>query len=318
MAHLPLCVRIMVNKFEKFANYTFFPNSSMERGVRLKIVLSIIWLFSLPCVSAEVVVVSDSQAFIQQVNGPQGNGTISDVYSLLYQRIGIPPKLQFMPLKRQNRALDQSDYGLCTLYRFKNEARAKKYAFSNMVYFLAHYNLYQQSDMQPLADELLDERGHVKSLTTLMEAHPASTLLHIPSFSYGSELDTQLAMLPDSAKFGWAGTVPHNRLSNLFFAKRADFALIFPSEVAEYVSINPNTNYRRYRVAQVNYATKGYMMCNKHPDSYAYIERVNKALVELYKDPMYLKAHTDPYSESEFASIQEEFENIHRISALEQ
>ena len=286
--------------------------------MRLKIVLSIMWLFLLPSASAEVVVVTDSQAFIGQLNGTQGNGTISDVYSLLYQHIGIPPKLQFMPLKRQNRTLDQNDYGLCTLYRFKNEERAKKYAFSNMVYFLVHYNLYQQSDMQPLADELLDERGHVKSLALLMDAHPASKLLHIPAFSYGNALDRQLANLPDSTKFGFTGAVPHNRVSNLFFAERADFALIFPSEVAEYVSINPDVSYRRYRVAQVNYATKGYMMCNKHPDSYAYIERVNKALVELYKDPMYLKAHTDPYSESELASIKEEFENIHRISALEQ
>lgn len=261
---------------------------------------------------SQVLVMTDSQPFLDQIKEQQGQGTISTVYNLLYQRIGVPQKLVLMPLNRQNREFDQTEYAVCSLYRFKNEVRAKKYAFSQMVYFMVHYNLYQQLDMPALDSNTLNNDGHVKSLQDIAIHYSQSKLLHIPSYSYGDLLDKQINALPESSKASWAGISPHNRMSNLFFAKRADFALMFPAEVASYIAVMPNSQYRKYRIAGVNYATKGYMMCNKHKDSYAYIAKVNEALQALYQEPEYLEAHLAAYSENEHVFIKQEFATIHQ------
>ena len=215
-----------------------------------------------------------------------------------------------MPLNRQNREFEQTEYSVCSLYRFKNEVRAKKYAFSQMVYFMVHYNLYQQQDMPALDSKILNSDGHVKSLQEIATHYPQAKLLHIPSYSYGNILDKQINALPESSKASWAGISPHNRMSNLFFAQRAEFALMFPAEVASYLAVKPTSEYRKYRIEGVNYATKGYMMCNRHKDSYTYIAKVNEALQALYEQPEYLDAHLAAYSENEHLSIKQELAKI--------
>lgn len=249
-------------------------------------------------------IMTDSEAFVTSVTNDEGYGTISTVYALLFNKIGLPEKLTLTPLNRQDRILEQTQYAACSLYRFKTQERAKKFAFSKMIYFMLHYRLYQQFDESPLADDLLNQNGELTSLSALFEARPNSNLLIIPSFSYGDVIDAQLASVADSVKIEWSGGNPHNRLSSLFFAKRADYTLMFPAEVADYIKQNNSgTAYRRYSIANVDHATKGYIMCNKHPDAYAFIDKVNKALPELYRLPEYEKAHTDYYQESEHDSI---------------
>lgn len=251
-----------------------------------------------------VMIMTDSEAFVTSVTNDEGYGTISTVYALLFNKIGLPEKITLTPLNRQDRILEQTEYAACSLYRFKTLQRAKKFAFSKMIYFMLHYRLYQQADESPLADDLLNQNRELTSLSALFEARPNSNLLVIPFLSYGDVIDAQLASVADSVKIEWSGGNPHNRLSSLFFAKRADYTLMFPAEVADYLKQNNSgTAYRRYSIANVDHATKGYMMCNKHPDAYAFIDKVNKALPELYRLPEYEKAHTDYYQESEHDSI---------------
>lgn len=253
--------------------------------------------------NTDVLVMSDSQDFIDSVTNGTGEGTISSVYTLLYREIGLPQKFSLTPLKRQNRALEQSDYPACALYRFKSKARAAKYAFSKPIYFLLHYKLYQQADSPPLPGSVLTPNGEVSSLTAVHDLMKSATFLIIPTYSYGDVLDSQISALPESAILNWVGNVPHNRISNLFFNKRTTFALMFPGEVQFYLSSNPNAKYQSYPIAGVPYETKGYMMCNKHPASYEYINQVNKAMSTLYTTPQYLLAHTRPYPPEEAENI---------------
>lgn len=253
--------------------------------------------------SDDVVIMTDSQGFIDQVTNNNGIGTISSVYSLLYQEIGLPKNLRLTPLNRQNRILDQMDYAACTLYRFKSSERAQKYAFSEPIYFLLHYRLYKHVDTPPMPPSAINSNNEIHSLLALYESNKAATFLFIPTYSYGDVLDKQIAALPTSAKVEWTGNSPHNRLSNLFFARRAHYALMFPGEVKEYMQFNPPQAYESFSVANVPSTTRGYMMCNKHPASYAYIDLVNKTMESLYSRPLYLEAHTSPYNESEHPLI---------------
>ncbi|WP_371194290.1 hypothetical protein [Glaciecola sp. SC05] len=246
---------------------------------------------------------SDSPQFIVNSTEGPGYGTISTVYGLLFKEIGLPSKLELVPLNRQNRILEQTEYAACSLYRFKNDERAQKYEFSEMVYFLLHYKLYQQAAMAPLSKGIVDENGAIESLSTVFTANSDATLLVMPSYSYGSLIDRQLAKLPSEVKIEWTGANPHNRLSSMFFNHRADYALMFPAEVAEYVKNNPDAVYRRYEIANVDSVTRGHMMCNKHPDSSAYIKKVNQALPKLYQHPDYQNAHTNYYDKSEHETI---------------
>lgn len=246
---------------------------------------------------------ADNPTFITNVIGGTGSGTISKVYTLLFESIGVPEKFVMIPLNRQNRILKQVEYAACSLYRFKSEERAQKYAFSEMIYFFQHYKLYQQSTLEPLGKDILNESGDIRSLPILFNARPNGKLLTVPKHYYGSVLDQQLSQLPKDVKIDLIGSNPPDSLSRMFFSKRGDYALLFPSEVAAYLTQYPNNSYRRYALANVESATKGYMMCNKHPDSYTFINKVNQALPSLYKDPSYQKAHLDYYESSEHETI---------------
>lgn len=251
----------------------------------------------------DVIVMTDSQNFIEQVQSKSNAGTISSVYSLLYGEIGLPEQLVLLPLKRQNRALDQTDYAACTLYRFKTKARAAKYLFSVPIYFLLHYKLYQQPDLLLLPESVLDANGHISSLTAIHSLDEKAKFLIIPAYSYGDIIDLQIEALPDAAKIEWRGSNPHNKLSNLFFSNRGQYALMFPSEVKAHQLTHPDDQFNSYRISGLPYATLGYMMCNKHVDSYAYINTVNSGIKALYSTTEYLKAHTLPYSENEYEEI---------------
>ncbi|WP_395343161.1 hypothetical protein PN836_002775 [Ningiella sp. W23] len=241
----------------------------------------------------EVLVMTDSHAFIEQVSTNNGVGTISSVYDLLYQRIGLPKNLAYVPLNRQNRLLELGEEPLCTLYRFKTKEREQRYFFSKPIYFLLHYKLYQQSDLPPLPSEILNEDGELISLNALADALPDSTFLLLPEFSYGNVLDPQIDALPNQSTLTWSGNEAHNRLSVLFLSRRGDFALMFPSEVFALGKVNPQLRYRSYSVAGVPSATFGYMMCTKHEATQRYIEEVNAAMSEIYRSDDYLNAHFD-------------------------
>lgn len=251
----------------------------------------------------DVLVMTDSPQFIEQVNEKQGIGTISSVYSLLFEKIGLPEQLRYMPFNRQERALDQSDKAVCTPYRFKSAERAKKYIFSTPIYLLLHYRLYQQAYLPDLPAEVLDTNSNVKSLLAIAERQVNAKFLIISNNSYGDVLDKQISRLPSSSTLSWNGSIPHNKISNLFFHKRGEYALIFPSEMHAYTLSNPNAQYKSYRISNVDSFTYGYMMCNKHPKSYEYLDLVNNAIKPLYSSPEYLKAHLTPYSQSEHPHI---------------
>jgi len=168
---------------------------------------------------------------------------------------------------------------------------------------LLHYRLYQQAYLPDLPQEVLNTNGHVKSLLAIAELQEDAKFLIISNYSYGDALDKQIALLSTDTTLSWKGNVPHNMISNLFFHDRGQYALMFPSEMHAYTIFDPEAQYKSYDISEVNSFTYGYMMCNKHPQSYNYLERVNSAITSLYKGPEYLEAHLLSYSESEHAKI---------------
>ena len=274
-------------------------------------IVSLIILFSFDAVSNEtVLVVTDSQSFINQVQNNKGDGTISSAYSLLFEDIGLPKQLTLMPLNRQTLALNQNKFAVCALYRGKSADRIDKYAFSSATHFLLNYNLYQQIELPPIPEDLLDETGSLVSLSEVAKHTPSATFLILPAYSYGNLLDKQISSLPIENQITWSGTVPHNTISKLFFRKRADYALMYPGEVNFYLQNNENTEFRQYSIKGTQAATFGYMMCNKHPDSYAYIETVNKSLKGLYPTHSFFTAHTGAYSVADHSIIAQVIERL--------
>jgi uncharacterized protein (TIGR02285 family) len=258
----------------------------------------------------KVVVMTDSPSFIQQVTNQQGVGTISSVYSLLFAEVGLPKQLHLKSFNRQALILEQNEYAACTPYRFKTKERAEQFLFSDPIYFMLHYKLYQQMDLPPLPRQVLDDNGHVKSLNAIAAYEPQALFVIISSFSYGDTLDAQVAKLPSSSTIEWEGTVPHNVLSKLFFYGRGQYALMFPSEVHAYLQDNPTVTFRQYRMANLESHTLGYMMCNRHPDSADYLNKINQAIKGLYGKEAYLQAHLAPYAESEYAEIKAVVESL--------
>lgn len=247
-------------------------------------------------------VMTDDPLFIEEVTN-SGNGTISSVYNLVFERMGLPESLVVASFNRQAIILEQSDYPACTPYRFKTKERAGKFLFSEPVYFMLHYKLYQQASLPRLPDTVLCKNRKLRSLKAIIEHQPQAQFVIIPTNSYGDELDKQIAQLPSSSTISWSGTVPHDILSELFFYERGDYALMFPSEVHAHKELNTSATYRVYEMEGLEPYTLGYMMCNQHPESQVYLDKLNATVRSLYAHPDYLQAHLEPYAEYEHAQI---------------
>ena len=232
-------------------------------------------------------------------------------HSVALMLLGDTPTY-YLPLQRLEHELHESLIGyndaVCALFRIKTPSREQQFVYSLPTAFGPTQRLFIQNDLPSLPVELLDEEGHVQSLSKVMAHYPKKVLTIVKGRSYGPYLDEQLSLLDEHQRIEInTNSVPYLN-ARLFINKRTDFSVLFPDEIDEASDGDSSDNYNSYAFSGAPALMTSHIACNKTPAGITFVERINQQILALYKTRDFIDAHGDFYPEAEVVRIAQEID----------
>lgn len=234
----------------------------------------------------------DYLPFVETYETQQAKNAASAATLLFMQNITRHAALEFLPTIRLLAELDvDTEQSKCALFKLKTAKRLDNYYFSLPISFLSTNRLYLRPGMQALSFDLLNEDGDIKNITSLFNDNQ-NTILFWQDISYGEAVDAALRKIPSKNKIIIQGLTSHGSSAKMIQRGRADYAILFPSEVVELENETQAFNLLSYRIDGTEPISTGHLMCNKTDASRAWLDKFNGILVELYESPEFIKANT--------------------------
>jgi uncharacterized protein (TIGR02285 family) len=228
--------------------------------------------------------------YVNAINQRVSHTITTDTNQLLLEQFSRAVTVTELPFARIE--LEMQGAGVhCTLDRIKTPERQQKYLFSYPVNFYLGYRLYQRADLTPLGRPVLNEQGEVASLNALFIDDPRSRLLVSAHFSLGPYLDAEIGKVPAGKKIVVTTSDYYQQFLGMFLAKRAEYAVLFPTAIQEHYHADLPIPVRSYTIAGSPAVVAGHLMCNKSAESERFLQQVNLALLDLYKEQAFLQAH---------------------------
>jgi len=91
----------------------------------------------------------------------------------------------------------------------------------------------------------------------------------------------------------------------MFKAGRADFILLYPTEMQSYLSKTPELQVRRYALAQAPAYSTGHLMCADTPATRQFLQQVDQALLQLYRQDAFIEANSYQLSAADAQQIRQ-------------
>ncbi|WP_148277341.1 hypothetical protein [Brumicola pallidula] len=241
----------------------------------------------------------DYLPFVKTYETQQAKNAVSATTLLFMQNITRHAALKFLPTIRLLAELDiDTEQSKCALFKLKTAERLDNYYFSLPISFLSTNRLYLRPGMQALSVDLLNEDGEIKNITSLFNDNQ-NTILLWQDISYGELVDAALRKIPSKNKIIIKGLTSHGSSAKMIERGRTNYAILFPSEVAEFESEMQPFDLLSYRIDGTEPISTGHLMCNKTDASKAWLDKFNAVLVELYESPEFIKANTFKISSQE-------------------
>lgn len=234
----------------------------------------------------------DYLPFADAYKTQQAKNAVSAANLLFVQNVKNYNAPRFLPTIRLLNELNaDTEKSICALFKLKTAERLDKYYFSLPISFLSTNRLYLRRGMQPLAADLLNADGELKSIGSLFTDNQKTIMLwnHI---SYGELVDKELKKIPGKNKIVIQGLSSHGTLAKMIERGRTDYAIVFPSEVADFESEEQDFDLLSYRIERIKPISYGHLMCNKNDASKAWLRKANDIILELYNSPEFFKANT--------------------------
>lgn len=191
---------------------------------------------------------------------------------------------------------------VCTANRANTKERQAYSLFSSPQSFYLTHKLYRYKATRPLSHSLLNDKGQIKSLSSVFDIYPKDTIGIAKGVSFGPFLDEQIAKLSNDDKYYLGGTNRVTALESMLYSGRFDFLLALPIDMTpskaqeqqlEYYSIEGAPP---YLIAHIN--------CSKSDFGKQAIKYINNILEQLYQSPEYYMAHQKYFSEKELSQLQ--------------
>lgn len=227
-----------------------------------------------------------------------------DTVRLLFKAIATPLQVQQMPIARTDRMMEQG-LPVCSLNRVKSAERASKYLFSLPVNFYLGYQLYQHAAAEAVPPALLNKQGQILSLKALLQQYPRQQIVVPKDYSFGDALDKAVAELPARQITAISTSHYYQHFVAMFEAGRADFILLYPTEMQAYLQKNPALKVRQYPLAQAPAYASGHLMCSNTAQTRAFVKKVDAALKQLYRQQAFVEANSYTLSAADRRKIQQ-------------
>jgi uncharacterized protein (TIGR02285 family) len=254
--------------------------------------------------SDPLMVMYTKKTFVDEIKNGDELGPNLYGLKLLFEEAGVPESLLYVPNARAHVIIDEAQPA-CLVFKIKTQEREKKYLFSKPISFSSGSRLYQNSHSPSIDAEYLNPKGQVKSVTAIMDSRPREHLILLPSFSYGDILDRQISAINDHQKVKVYTGDLHKSQAAMFFKNRADFALMITPEVLAYTSVNPTETFRSYAIENVSLPITVHVMCNKTEAAKKWLEKIDVAILKIYKDPSYTQVYDSYHTKDEVEMIKE-------------
>nr|WP_136251012.1 hypothetical protein [Ningiella ruwaisensis] len=232
----------------------------------------------------------DYKPFAKDLEASVGSGLSSITTLRALENISVEHSFQHLPFDRIALELKTNNKPACSLFKIKNDEREEQFLFSLPLAFQSNYRLYMQAYLpEPPAN--LVSNGEVSSLDGLLKFYPSSKLVLTEGISYGEELDQILEGLDASQVIKVRGVDRNAIHARMFAYQRADFTVAFPAQMNRFSGARGNLKYESLRIKELPTLVSLYIMCNTHPQSEAFLQEVNKNVVDMYFEESFLETH---------------------------
>ena len=279
------------------------PAATIHRPAFLhQLLMMVLTYFSLPALHASEIqiYVDDKKDFAVYLKREQPGNIATHTALLVFDAINIKPTFYLSSAQRALTIMRNTNNAVCVTNKIKTPAREKEFLLSQPINLYLSRILYQHQEQAPLSASVLNDKGALINLTKLFEVYSDKIIVISETLSYGGFLDKQIATINARNKHMLDGSNPYDRAYRMFSLQRSDFTIAYPAEIYRHHRID-NKVYRSYRIAGAPKYVQGHFMCNKTPESKAFIEAVNNSLNELYYKKEFALAHTQWLAQSEHA-----------------
>ena len=139
----------------------------------------------------------------------------------------------------------------------------------------------------------LDDNGAVLSISKLLQAYPNAAIVLPKNYSFGTRVDNDLSKIDEEQIIAITNQSFYARFMQLFVAKKADFALIFPYTINRNFGDDIPIQVRSYRISGNPDFVSGHAICPDTINGQRVITTVNQAIRNIYKNASFMQAHLD-------------------------
>ena len=236
---------------------------------------------------------SDDHSLTSRVNEiDERFSTGVDTAQILMDELEYNTPVLNIPLNRSFRLMERGA-PVCVINKIKSEEREQKYLFSLPLNFFQTQRLYKLANLPPIKQSFLDDNGAVLSISKLLQAYPNAAIVLPKNYSFGTRVDNDLSKIDEEQIIAITNQSFYARFMQLFVAKKADFALIFPYTINRNFGDDIPIQVRSYRISGNPDFVSGHAICPDTINGQRVITTVNQAIRNIYKNASFMQAHLD-------------------------
>lgn len=262
--------------------------------------------------AAEVTLYTDTKPFrdvLLNAELPSGS-LVSDTMRFVLAKLSKFPRIYHHNLSRAEQLLTDNTAS-CLTIKIRTPEREEQYLFSGAIDLYLSHRLYVRKALVDKVIPELNDKKQVISLSALLNQFNDKSILLIKNHSYGAYLDHEISNINPSQPYYLYSTDPYDSYLEMLDKKRTDFALLYPFVKDQLASID----YELFAFQDNPPLVSGHLMCNKHPESQAFLKEVDYYLTELYRTHKFEEFARKYFPKKEMPLIQRFIES--ELKALE-
>lgn len=237
--------------------------------------------------SHNVTLLSDDPNDLTLFNQTGSNDLASDTYRLLFAQLSdINFELEIATSARIAALLKQ-DKTMCALNRIKTAQRSLVNLYSYPIHLYPSHRLYYYQNNTPILPTMKTNQGALKDLSVLFARYPKAIVAVEQGRSYDKVIDEQLSLLSVENVVRRSGGDAYRALIDMFSRQRVDFILTYPTVFKHYFNELDDT-VSAIAIAKHPEFVAGHIACTDTRESRAIINKINQAMISIYRKQEYL------------------------------
>ncbi|MCW8091244.1 hypothetical protein [Alteromonas sp. ASW11-130] len=239
----------------------------------------------------DILLLIDARNAVDELIDDKPHSKIGATTTLLFQQLNLEPTYTYVTAESIPRLM-ATEGNVCVLNRVKNNSRQSRYLFSLPVNFFAFYHLFKSAEQDDIPANLLTPEKKVNKINEVLEQRPNTKIVVSEERSYGDKIDKQMEKIEAKQKIELDSRTPVRRSISLLLKNEADWLIVSPDALFSQLGDMKPEELKGYPLAGLPDYFTGHIMCNRSPNTKAFLAKVDDALLSLYENDEFVQAHT--------------------------